>query len=845
MLRRNRFIVRILGFVPLLAALTVMHARAQGLMFSSNDSLITKRTSYSVFGNNITPFRNHLIIDFDLSLWDDNHLGYIFNIADKNNSYSLSYVYKDNVGSLNFNFDRVSNRLEIALQKDQLKKRHWMKVKVDMDLEGDKVTVDINGKQYHADKVGFTREIDGKITFGKNDYYTEVPSMAVKNLHIANDGEDFTFPLDEWVGDVVHDTDGDAYGSVENPLWLINDSYFWKPAFQRSFSEVAGLNFDAESQQLFIYKHDSLVVYHPDTRSQQVIPYKNQLPVPMLLGKGIFNPREDKCYVYEAYDIRNQAPTVASLDLRTMTWQTIGKALLPEQRHHHNTFFNAAQDTIFLFGGYGSYKYWSDIYKYDATADKWVQTPFKGDKMFPRFFSAAGRSENPDEVLVFGGYGNESGNQIIGGKQLYDLYRINTKTHTIKKLWGIAPHDGDVFVPANNLVLSKDKKHFYALCYPHEQAKTSLRLYEFYIADGTYQPVSAPIQVTSEKIETDINLFYNEKNEEFYCAIQEFKDQRNSTVKFLTLSAPPVSSAVYAKSLVPPSKPMPWWWYGLGGVLVITVATLRIVRQRKKAVKADVEAGPVTEENGPEEEVPAPVAVKTPNTVHLLGEFMVYDKHNRDITYLFSPKIRQLFVLILLNSKGSGVSSKKISAVLWPDKDVAKTKNIKGVTFNHLRNIIADIDGLDLAFVNDNYQFIFSEGFFCDYFYLSSQFKEAGAAEIVGASFDLLVRGSLLRDMADQWLDDFKQGYDAELLDKFIPEIERQYQEKEYKQALDLSKLVLQIDPFNDTAFKFELKSVRRLRGIEQSKKIYDQFVVDYRRSLGVEYPLSFEKILQ
>lgn len=821
----------------------VMQGRAQGLMFSSNDSLITKRTSYSVFGTTTTAFRNHLTIDFDLSLWDDNHLGYIFNIADKNNSYSLSYVYKDNVGSLNFNFDRVSNRLEIAMRKDQLQKRHWLKVKVDMDLSGDKVTVDINGKQYHADKVGFTREIDGKMTFGKNDYYTEVPSMAVKNLHISNDGEDFNFPLDEWSGNLVHDADGNTTGTVENPLWLINDSYFWKQAFQRSFSEVAGLNFDAENQQLFIYKRDSLVVYHPDTRSQQVIPFKNPLPVPMLLGKSIFNQRDNKCYVYEAFDIRNNAPTVASLDLKTMTWQPIGKALLPEQRHHHNTFYNAAQDTIFLFGGYGSYKYWSDIYKYDATADKWIQTPFTGDKIFPRFFSAAGRSENPDEVLVFGGYGNESGNQIIGGKQLYDLYRINTKTHIIKKLWSITPHEGDVFVPANNLILSKDKKHFYALCYPHEQAKTSLRLYEFSITDGAYQAVSAPIHVTSEKIETDINLFYNAKNEEFYCAIQEFRDQHNSTVKFLTLSAPPVSSAVYAKSLVPPSKPMPWWWYGVSGLLVIVAATWRVSRQKKKkAVEAQPE--PVVTETEPEAEA-APVVAKTPNTVHLLGEFTVYDKHNRDITYLFSPKIRQLFVLILLNSKGSGVSSKKISAVLWPDKDVAKTKNIKGVTFNHLRNIIADIDGLELAFVNDNYQFIFSEGFFCDYFYLNSQFKDAAAAEIVGNSFDLLARGPLLRDMADQWLDDFKQDYDAELMDKLLPEIERQYQEKEYKQALDLSKLVLQIDPFNDKAFKYELKSVRRLRGIEQSKKIYDQFVNDYSRSLGVDYPLSFEKILQ
>src|SRR3569833_2345558 len=71
---------------------------------------------------------------------------------------------------------------------------------------------------------------------------------------------------------------------------------------------------------------------------------------------------------------------------------------------------------------------------------------------------------------------------------------------------------------------------------------------------------------------------------------------------------------------------------------------------------------------------------RRPNAVCLLGEFTVYDKHSRDITHLFSPKIKQLFQLIMLKSReNGGVTSKKISSLLWPDKDPARTKNIKGV----------------------------------------------------------------------------------------------------------------------------------------------------------------------
>src|ERR1700743_3044452 len=82
---------------------------AQGLQFNSNDSLLTKRTSYDVFKSTPTEFDHYLKINFDLSIWDKSNLGYILNIAVEGNSYSLSYLYDNNVGYLNFNIDSKSN----------------------------------------------------------------------------------------------------------------------------------------------------------------------------------------------------------------------------------------------------------------------------------------------------------------------------------------------------------------------------------------------------------------------------------------------------------------------------------------------------------------------------------------------------------------------------------------------------------------------------------------------------------------------------------------------------------------------------------------------------------------
>ncbi len=819
-----------------------LNIKAQGLLFKSNDSLLTKRTSFHVFNDDVPVFQDRFFISFDLSLWDNANLGYVFNISDKDNSYSLSYLFNNGAGSLNFNIDSKSNKIKFLLQPSLLKREKWMKVKVDFNLTADRVTVYINNIGYTADHLGFKGQMPANIIFGKNQHYVEVPNMAIKNLTIADGSKTYTFPLDEWNGNIVHDGDGKATGMVENPVWLINESYFWKPVYQKAFTDVAGLNFNPIDQSIFIFSKDTLTTYNPESKSVTASPYKNPLPVPMVLGKSIFNITENKLYLYELFDVPKGMSSVASLkmDKNNLAWQAIGKTSLPTQLHHHNIFYDVKKDAFYLFGGYGSYNYHNKFLKYDSVADKWEQVTFTGDKITPRFFAATGYSNKQDELYLFGGYGNESGNQIVGGKQYYDFYRINLKDHTIKKCWEIHP-DKEVFVPANNLITSKDDKYFYALCYPHEIAKTELRLYKFSIKDGSHEVVSAPIPVTSERIESDDNLFFSSKTDEFFCTTQEFTDRKKSVIKVFSLRAPPVSNSSYLKSLQPQKKSNNALLYIALTLTAALIAGVLVMIYRRKpesnAIETPAETELITERTDTETKK---------NTVHLLGEFVVFDKNGKDITYLFSPKIKQLFILILLNNS-KGITSKKISTTLWPDKDVNKTKNIKGVTFNHLRNIIADINGIELIFLNDTYTFNISEDFFCDYFFLSDFIKEVNSSNSgsVLDHFNLILRGSLLKDMPEPWLDDFKNSYEEQLIALIIPELKKQYDLRELKHALEISKLVLSIDPFNDDAIKYELKSYKRLKGIEHAHKVYDQFTEDYRRSLGVDYPLSFEKIVQ
>lgn len=240
---------------------------------------------------------------------------------------------------------------------------------------------------------------------------------------------------------------------------------------------------------------------------------------------------------------------------------------------------------------------------------------------------------------------------------------------------------------------------------------------------------------------------------------------------------------------------------------------------------------------------------KRPNAVYMLGDFTVYDKNNRDITYMFSPKIKQLFILLLLNSNDEhGVVSKRISSTLWPEKEIAKTKNIKNVTINHLRGILADINGIELTFTNDTYRFTFTEDFFCDYCTVNNAIgslnsRPASEGKSILDWLDLIARGSLLQHVSEPWLDDTKQLYEESLMPLLVPEIKRIYEEADYRKTVEIARVILSIDPFNDMAIKYKLKTLRRTKGIEYAHKIYNDFAQEYEKSLGEPYGVPFDKI--
>jgi two-component SAPR family response regulator len=837
---------------------------AQGLRFNSNDSLINKRTSYNVFQQESPKFNKQLTIAFDLSLWDVEHFGYILNITDNNqNSYSLTYNHTTDQGNLYFNVDGKTNKLKIPLKKDLLVRRNWLAVRLELDLEKDQVDIKINNKHYKASGFGFKAPFLAKIVFGKNDHYTDVPEMAIRNLSVMDNIKTFDFPLDEWKGNSVHDKQGKVIGDVKNPNWLINESYSWRRMWQESFTSPVGLNFDSAKNNFLVYGQKSLLQYNVVTNELKSEPYSTPMPIKLLLGKNTLNQKENSLIAYELDPNHRSGASIARLNLVDRSWKVIGNAKLPEQRHHHNSFYNKQSDELYVFGGYGGFAYHKEFFKYNLQQDSWDKVEFSGDKITPRFFSAASPASKTNQVYIFGGYGNQSGNQVVGGVHYYDLYQVDLTTKQVTKRWSIKPKER-AFVPANNLILSADGKYFYALCYPHEDAKTYLRLYRFSILNGHYEIVSDKIPVVSERIESDINLFFDKSSNQFICTIQEFTSPEHSNVQILTLSNPPVTEQMYRqggiKQILAPSYRM-YVWLVLGLIILFTIVWLYIRWLKSPLpIKEHMDKVPIKAETNTTQYVsPAPQVLsnafhsiekennarENANSIYLLGEFSVYDNQATNISAHFSPKLQQLFVLILLNSKaGEGVTSKRISSYLWPEKELSNTKNIKGVTISNLRSILKDVNGIELTFLNDHYRFTINEQVYCDYFWVGDFLKQDNTGSTILAEYlPAMLRGSLLPAMPAPWLDEFKTFFEQSILERLLPEVERAFSEDNLKLTVDLARVILKVDPFNDQALRFQLNAIRRLKGKDAASKYFQQFRVEYETSLGIQYPLSFEEV--
>lgn len=839
----------------LLTGMTLF-AYSQGLLFQANDKEIKERTSLQIFQEGEIPcFTKNFQLSFELSIRDFDTFGYVFLLKEDQGKtkYSFTYTYLDGENStFKFNTDGKENHYSLNLRNDALAYQ-WIPVSFAFDLQQDVLTIRIGDNEKKITSLGLKDTFCPHLFFGRYDYILDMPTFAIRNLKLEGDrSHSYTFPLNENEGEEVHTSTGKVLGTVVNPVWLINGSYHWEKLFEYSFQTPSGITFEPDSQRLIIFSQDSLLTYNLLKRQPQKYSYSNKLPVKLQLATHFMNTTDGKLYVYELNNLPLGDATVAALDLNNQEWKQTGVAALPVQLHHHDGFWDETTGKYLVFGGFGNKRFNNTFLEYDIEGDRWDTLSYSGDRIIPRYFSGMAVNKNWEHIYVFGGMGNESGEQSVGRNYLHDLYLLDRKQQSVRRLWQNASDHR--LVVARDMILTPDEKYIYALCYPEYLSDTYLQLYRLTVDDGTMKALGDSIPMRSEEIMTNANLYYNSLTHEYYCTTTEFDKKGHTVIRTYVLSAPPVSLDEIRSYGSRSSLEIRWLWIMAGiGVLLLAGGVLFVRKKRGKQRNAVLESSsvlmspPVGRE--PDKSVQGKETLAKedfesslvrPNAVYLFGPFTVIDRNGRDITHLFSSRLRQVFIYILLHSTHNGVLSASLNEVFWPDKPDDKVKNLKGVTINQIRKNLAELDGVELVHDKGYFRLVFTDCY-CDYF----RFRTLKNAEEVENELGiLLMRGKFLDGMDAGMMDHFKQKVE-EFLSSFLPlEIERLYQQHKYDAVIRFCNVLFRVDPVNELALAYGMHALNHTGSSQEAILQYSLFVREYRQMMNEEYSISYAELM-
>ena len=805
----------------------------QGLIFYSSEYPIGKRTSYNVFEKVHPSFEDYFSIDFDIQLFPVTEIGYILRIKDDDNNNIFNLFY-DGRGDNFFKFNEEGNNTLITfkIDKNNLIDKGWFHMRIKFDLVKDIISLSIDGKTISAKEIGLPNKLTPQIVFGKSDYIIDVPSVAIKNLCISNKQKKYDFPLNQTHGNTVLSNKMKEIGYVLNPKWGINNLYHWQYITSLHSNSVAGTNYNKKNRNIYYYNSDSIFIYNISTKTIAIRRFKKSCPVQLILGTNFIDINSDKLYTYEPFNEKRKdnEPSVASLDLNSYDWEVLSTVQLPQQLHHHGAFYDSNSKRYTIYGGFGNMSYSNQLYSFNIDSKSWTKNDSVSGNDFPRYFISMGHYRN--NAYLFGGMGNQSGDQTVGRKYIYDLHKFDLKSNKITKLWEIKWKGKDNVVPVKQIIMDNEK-YFYTLCYSESISDSYLRLYRFSIKTGDYEILGDSIPIHSDKITTNANLYYDEKLHKLIVTVQEFKDDISSQLKIYTLEFPPVTEQQYADFSKMPSHH--YIQYIIACVIIILFFSFLLIKYRRnrflKMLNSNSGNYSISE------------IVPRPNSIFLFGDFLVKDRHNKDITYMFTNKQRQALCLILYKSNENGISSKLLGNLLWEDKSPEQMKDSRGVIISHLRRILKELDGVELIYDKGNFKITMTPDFYCDYF----QCMEIISTDIIENSFmallSILKRGKFLSYFNQPMFDSAKDSVDSQLIPILLDGISKFFKKKKYIIALRIIDILFNIDPLNEKAFIYQIKSLKSIRQDNEAHIKYHNFTEEYKNSFGEEFSTSLNDI--
>jgi two-component SAPR family response regulator len=833
-----------------------VHAQSYGVGFYSHEVVQDKRTTLNLSVNNVAP-KDNLDLSFDLSFIPNQQIyfGYILRLVgdDKQN---IDLVYDNQFNTKHFKIIIGEKLSKISFNiDDKALFDNWSRLRILIDFKNDKLTVFAGKVAYSESGVHLKQSTNYKLLFGANAYRqyqtTDLPPFKLRDVKVVQKDKLLSWwPLNEYQGDVVHETVNQNNGSVTNPLWIKSRHRNWQMEKELKVAGTASLAFDPATETVYIITADSLISYSLSRTTQLKSNVYSSGKQQLIPGdQALFN--NDKLY-YLFIDQK----VMATYNIKDQKWDKTVKNMPAETNNGHlNKFFCKTDTSIYTIGGYGQLIYKDSIKRYNVNTNTWQNIKGKGDTFTPRYLAGLGTNAAGDTAYVIGGYGSASGQQIVNPRNLYDMMRFTVKTKTFKKLFTIDVKSED-FVFANSLIINERSKTYYGLIFPQHKFNSSLQLIRGSLDKPTYQLVGDTIPYLFHDVNAYADVYYCPHSRKF-LTVTLFKENEQTKVKIYSLLGPP--EPLDTQLLSDKNINYILWVSGFF-VVALGIGGGVIVYRRKNAVHHQpYKHKPAAESamNDHAEQVELPIEADHDNRVNhnknaifLFGDLQLFTPEEHEITKYFTPLLKELFLVILLYSVklGRGVSSEKLNEILWFDKSEKSARNNRSVNIAKLKSLLDKMGHCHLSKdtgywkIEIDYNEIMVD--YHTYLNIVSNKSKLNKQKIIQLTH-ITQRGNFLSNIEYEWLDAFKSEVSNEIIDSYIQFAGSIAVADDAEFLIKLANDIFYFDPVNEDAMILKCKALSYLGKHSLAKNTFESFSKEYKVIYGEGFERDFHSILE
>ena len=318
-----------------------------------------------------------------------------------------------------------------------------------------------------------------------------------------------------------------------------------------------------------------------------------------------------------------------------------------------------------------------------------------------------------------GGRGNKYGKQELNSYFYTELCAIDLKTRKSRVVWKKKQVEASMLM-ASSMYFEPSDSSFYAV-----SLKDGGILWKVSMKDTTWTAVSIPIHNRVIHQDCDFSFYSSPSCNKLFLVMDKILTDRTHDVSIYSINTPLMSQADIMQVVEDTSVAIQmWYWIVAGFLSLLGVGSFlyyRIVEHKKEeplsvvttdSVKEELAANDNNVENenlelkveAGDERIPVLRPIenyfdRSRSAISLLGTFNVRDKDGNDITSNFTPRLKSLLVLLILYTEKDekGILTRKVTDMLWSDKDEISARNNRNVTLRKLRVLLEEVGDVEVV----------------------------------------------------------------------------------------------------------------------------------------------------